>query len=131
LFGSLATFFGGIAYTVGRFLFPLSEKKKGGELVDAGKKSDIPKGGAKKIFVDNKPVLIIQPKSGDFRAFSAICTHLGCIVDWETKKNRFFCPCHAGVFDSFGNVISGPPPRPLPRYEVKIEGEKVLVGEKV
>jgi menaquinol-cytochrome c reductase iron-sulfur subunit len=63
----------------------------------------------------------------DFIAMSNICTHLGCRVRWIADRNQFFCPCHNGVFDKNGNVVSGPPPRPLDRYEVKIENDQLLI----
>jgi len=60
-------------------------------------------------------------------AFSPICTHLGCGVAWDEKQKKFFCPCHGGVYDINGNVLAGPPPRPLTRLELKMEGGKLLV----
>ena len=56
-----------------------------------------------------------------FTAMSNICTHLGCRVRWAADRKQFFCPCHNGVFDQDGNVVSGPPPKPLNRYEVKVD----------
>ena len=66
----------------------------------------------------------------DFVVMSNVCTHLGCRVRWIADKGQFFCPCHNAVFDKEGNVVSGPPPRPLNRYEVKVEDDQlfVLVG---
>jgi len=65
----------------------------------------------------------------DFKAMSNICTHLGCRVRWVADREEFFCPCHNGVFDKDGNVVSGPPPRPLNRYEVRVEdGQLSILG---
>lgn len=66
----------------------------------------------------------------DFLVMSNVCTHLGCRVRWVADQGEFFCPCHNGVFDKEGNVVSGPPPRPLDRFEVKVEDDQlfVLVG---
>lgn len=61
----------------------------------------------------------------DYIGMSNICTHLGCRVRWVRAQRQFFCPCHAGVYDEDGNVVSGPPPRPLDRYEVEVDGEKI------
>jgi menaquinol-cytochrome c reductase iron-sulfur subunit len=63
----------------------------------------------------------------DFTVMPNICTHLGCRVRWVADHQRFFCPCHEGVFDKEGNVVSGPPPRPLDRYPVRTEGDQLLV----
>lgn len=58
--------------------------------------------------------------SGEFRALSAVCTHLGCNVRWRPEDSRFACPCHAGLYDANGDVISGPPPRPLRQLETRV-----------
>jgi menaquinol-cytochrome c reductase iron-sulfur subunit len=75
-------------------------------------------------------VYILSNNGRDYIAMSNICTHLGCHIRWITDQNLFFCPCHNGEFDINGNVIAGPPPRPLTRYEVKVENNQlyVLVG---
>ncbi|MCS7025678.1 MAG: ubiquinol-cytochrome c reductase iron-sulfur subunit [Bryobacteraceae bacterium] len=61
-------------------------------------------------------------------AFAPQCTHLGCAFRWEERKKTFLCPCHTSNFDLEGNVIDGPAPRPLDRYEVRIEGDKLFLG---
>ncbi len=90
--------------------------------------SDLPVGGAKAITYGGIPVLVLRtPQS--LRAFSLICTHLGCIVEWQDNKKEFYCPCHDGRYDEFGDVLAGPPPIPLEQFAVRIEGEQVIVGE--
>ncbi len=64
---------------------------------------------------------VLTSDGQDFIAMSNICTHLGCKVRWIPEEDGFFCPCHNGVFSRDGSVISGPPPRPLDRFETKIE----------
>ena len=75
-------------------------------------------------------VYVLSTDARTYIAMSNICTHLGCRVRWITEQDQFFCPCHNGVFDMSGNVVAGPPPRPLDRYEVKVENDQlyVLVG---
>lgn len=75
-------------------------------------------------------VYVLTDNGRDFIAMSNICTHLGCRVRWIAEKEIFLSPCHNGVFDREGKVISGPPPRPLDRYEVKIENNQLLIGKK-
>lgn len=58
---------------------------------------------------------------GEPVAMSNICTHLGCPVSWAADRQEFLCPCHGGVYNKQGVPIAGPPPRPLPRFETKIE----------
>lgn len=90
--------------------------------------ADLPVGGAKSISYGGLPVLVLRtPES--LRAFSLVCTHLGCIVQWQTDKNEFYCPCHDGRFDEFGDVLAGPPPIPLEQFSVRVEGEMVIVEE--
>lgn len=63
----------------------------------------------------------------DFIALSNVCTHLGCRVRWISDQSEFFCPCHNGVFDKNGNVVSGPPPRPLDQYEVSLDNDQLFI----
>ena len=70
---------------------------------------------------------VLTEDGRDFTAMSNICTHLGCRIRWIPDQDKFFCPCHNGVFDKDGNVVSGPPPRPLDRYQVKVENGQIMV----
>jgi len=63
----------------------------------------------------------------EFIAFSTICTHLGCPVRWLSTADLFMCPCHGGVFYADGDVASGPPPKPLNRYPVRISNNEVQI----
>lgn len=63
----------------------------------------------------------------EFIAFSTICTHLGCPVRWLSTADLFMCPCHGGVFYANGDVASGPPPKPLNRYPVRINNNEVQI----
>lgn len=74
-------------------------------------------------------VYVLTENGQDFIAMSNVCTHLGCHVRWVTEQNKFFCPCHDGVFDKYGNVVSGPPPRALDRYEVKTQNAQLYILE--
>jgi thiosulfate dehydrogenase [quinone] large subunit len=87
-----------------------------------GKASDVPVGGAAS-FTDpstNQPAFVVQPVSGDFVAFSAICTHLGCTVGFQQGSPlEFVCPCHGSIYNATtGQVIQGPAVLPLPRIKV-------------
>jgi Rieske Fe-S protein len=69
--------------------------------------------------------------TGDFIALSSTCPHLGCQVRWEAQNNRFFCPCHNGVFDPSGKATAGPPGeagQSLGRYELKVENGILLIA---
>lgn len=90
--------------------------------------SELPVGGVKYITYGGVGAIVLRtPES--LRAFSLICTHLGCTVQWQPENGEFYCPCHDGRFDQFGEVLGGPPPIPLEQFAVRVEGEKVIVGE--
>ena len=73
-------------------------------------------------------VFLVWDGDKSVHALSATCTHLGCQVRWDDAATQFRCPCHGGVFGAQGNVISGPPPRPLDRVETRVDnGDAVLV----
>src|SRR5262245_31541249 len=74
-----------------------------------------------------RPMAIIRRPNESPLAISLVCTHLGCRVHWQPKARTFLCPCHMGIFDEQGRVLSGPPPSPLPQQRVSVEGENVFV----
>jgi menaquinol-cytochrome c reductase iron-sulfur subunit len=65
--------------------------------------------------------------AGTFIAFSINCTHLGCPVRWLAKAGLFMCPCHGGVYYQDGTAAAGPPPSPLPRYQVRVKNGDVQI----
>ncbi|MBT4269699.1 MAG: Rieske 2Fe-2S domain-containing protein [Deltaproteobacteria bacterium] len=76
----------------------------------------------------SKPVLVSRPaEDNNIVVYSSTCTHLGCTVSWDENKRQYVCACHGGAFDEHGNVVSGPPPRPLDRFVYKIEDEHLFV----
>lgn len=72
-------------------------------------------------------VFVLREEGKDVVVFSDVCTHLSCRVNWNSEQEVFYCPCHAAFFNAHGDVISGPPPRPLDRFETKLEGEQLLI----
>ncbi len=76
--------------------------------------------------VKGQNLWIVEDEKGPI-VFSSVCTHLGCTITWKSDEKQFLCPCHDGIFDSKGNVISGPPPRPMQRMNAKIENGKLYV----
>ena len=118
--------FASFAYPLIRFLAPPGIEAKTKKL--SLSKGEIPVGSAKNIVFNNTPAIIINRADKGLVALSKICTHLGCIVEYNKEKNRLLCPCHAGVYDLEGNVLSGPPPRPLQKLPLKVEGETIVIG---
>ena len=129
-FSIIATVAGVLTPIVGFLMPPRAkpETDQGPTLV--GTLADFPPDMGKVVAVRNKPVIITNPQGEGLQAFSAICTHLGCIVKWNKDIGCIQSPCHDGRFNAkTGAVISGPPPRPLPRYELGIKGQDVYVGK--
>ncbi len=74
-------------------------------------------------------VYVLSENGREFVAMSNICTHLGCRIRWIADREEFFCPCHNGVFDKDGQIVSGPVPRPLDRFDTKVEdGQLFILG---
>lgn len=89
--------------------------------------ADIPVGGSISATLDGKPILVAQPTAGTAVAFSAICTHKGCVVKPDAAE--FACPCHGSRYDSAnGEVTAGPAPRPLDPVTVTVDGDSVTAG---
>jgi menaquinol-cytochrome c reductase iron-sulfur subunit len=74
-----------------------------------------------------RSVYAVTQDGEDITVFSDACTHLSCKVHWEAERNAFICPCHDGVFDKTGNVVSGPPPEPLHRFKTRIDNDQVMI----
>lgn len=78
-----------------------------------------------KVLTERVSAWVVKNPNGEVTAFSPRCTHLGCAYRWAGSKHEFVCPCHASRFAITGRVLSGPAPRPLDRYEVRVEGTRV------
>jgi Rieske Fe-S protein len=89
--------------------------------------SEITEGNVKKIFLRNRAVIVINSR-GKIHALSAICTHLGCMVNWSEEQKQIICPCHGAVFNLNGNVLTGPAIKPLMTYNVELVEDDILVG---
>lgn len=89
--------------------------------------ADLPLGGRLKIRVAGRPVELRRTVQ-DVAARSLLCTHTGCTVAWDEGRQRYFCPCHQGVYDADGAVLSGPPTAPLADVPVAVVGADIIVG---
>ena len=81
-----------------------------------------------KMTSEKASVWVVKLSDKNVVAYSPWCTHLGCAYHWDTEAREFQCPCHDSIFSKDGSVLAGPAPRPLDRYEVKLEGEKLWIG---
>ncbi|MFQ5706524.1 MAG: ubiquinol-cytochrome c reductase iron-sulfur subunit [bacterium] len=110
-----------------QFLLPKKNKTRYRKLLITSLEK-LPQNGTK-AFKDlsGREIILVNTDAG-LKAISTTCTHLGCKVYWEPENVRFYCPCHQGVFDVNGNVVSGPPPRPLDSFQVEVdENDNVFV----
>ena len=128
LFGfSAAATAAGVLTPIIAYLWPPKQgAAEAGGRVAVAATADLPQGKGQVVSVNNKPVIIINTPEG-YKALSATCTHLGCIVFWNEQRQVVACPCHEAFFNTNGAVISGPPPSPLPQYRVQVEGDQIYV----
>jgi Rieske Fe-S protein len=111
-----------IAYPVIRYLTPPRIAESMMDQVEAGTTNDpeLLEKGYKIIRFGAEPVILVRISEREFRAFSATCTHLDCIVEYQAKHKRIWCNCHNGEYDISGRNVGGPPPRPLTPYKVHL-----------
>ncbi|MBI3297252.1 MAG: Rieske 2Fe-2S domain-containing protein [Elusimicrobia bacterium] len=125
-----AGFMGSMFYPVLRFLLPAEQTEAEPDILKVGSVADFADGFSKILKFGRSPVIVIRDLKGGFHALNATCTHLDCIVQYKKDEDLILCACHNGKYDLSGKNISGPPPRPLERYEVKVQGTDVLVFRK-
>ena len=112
------------------FLYPVVPPEQKVEF-DVIARDAIPAGGG---IIAHTPYghVALSDVGGEVRAFSAVCTHLGCIVKYQPGPGRaWYCPCHQGTYDATGRVVSGPPPRPLTRLPAAVREGRVFVTMQV
>lgn len=90
--------------------------------------SELPPGSHLQVRYQGFPVHLRRAEDGTLTALSLLCTHTGCTVDWQPDVERYHCPCHEGLYDASGEVLAGPPPRPLREVPVRLEGDEIVVG---
>ena len=112
-----------IAYPVARFLVPPESGEPDTVSAAAGRAAALKPNAALIIKFGNKPAIVVRSADGELHAFSAVCTHLDCTVQFKADISQLWCACHNGYYDLGGNVVSGPPPRALERFVVNLRGE--------
>ena len=132
----------GAALTIPAALYLLvpPKKRKEQDWVDAGDVTGLKPGSPEemtfrrmhtdgwKVYSEKGTAWVVKMPSGEIVAFSPICTHLGCAYHWDAANGDFVCPCHNSVFALDGAVVSGPAPRPLDRFETKVEDSQLWLG---
>ena len=119
-----------ILHAVIQFITPPKSKEAVGEMLRVGTLADIPENNAKVMRLGKEPIIVVHTPSGQFKAFSARCTHLGCIVQYKPEGTpHFACNCHGSEFDLSGKNIAGPAPLPLTALRVRMEESSILVSK--
>ena len=117
-----------ILYPVVRYVTPPRVAEAPTSQVLAGKLSELPPNTGKVFRFGSRPAIVVRTTSGDLCAFSAVCTHLACTVQYRKDLQHVWCACHNGHYDLNGVNIAGPPPRPLERYQVATRGDDIWVS---
>lgn len=127
--GGFLAFMVSAAYPVFRYITPPEGAGTEVSSVVAAKVGELSRNSGRIFKFGDKPGILINSPGGELLAFNAVCTHLNCTVQYDSQAGFIWCACHNGRFDLSGKVISGPPPRPLERYDVKVRGEDIVVSK--
>jgi Rieske Fe-S protein len=130
LAGGLLGWLGSVLYPVISYLRPPKVAEANVSSVKAGLSSEFAANSSEIVKFGRKPVILIRSESGEFKAFSATCTHLDCIVQYRSDLKQIWCACHNGLYDTRGRNVSGPPPRPLEEYAVNVVNDEILISKK-
>jgi cytochrome b6-f complex iron-sulfur subunit len=127
--GSLGATLSAIVYPVIQFLIPPVVSEAAQSNVVAASANELRAGEGKIFKFGSQPGLLVRTPTGEVRAFSAVCTHLNCTVQYRSDLEHIWCACHDGHYDINGRNIAGPPPRPLEQYLVNLRGDDIVVSK--
>jgi Rieske Fe-S protein len=129
LFGTgLAALAGAILYPILYYLVPPKVKEVTASSVVAAKAGDLAPNAGKIVAFGGKPAIVLRTPEGEVRAFTAVCTHLACTVQYRADFKHIWCACHDGHYDLHGQVLAGPPPRPLDEFKVTVKDDDVIIS---
>jgi Rieske Fe-S protein len=123
IMASIASFL----YPAMRYIIPTEVAESTSRSVVAAKVGEIKRNSGKIFKFGSKPALLVHTADDEWKAFTAVCTHLNCTVQYREDLHQIWCACHNGTFDLQGRNVSGPPPRPLDSFEVHVQGEDIIV----
>src|ERR1700752_5272968 len=128
--GSVGAVWMSFVYPLIRYLIPPAGANITGNEGLGASVTDLKPNSAKTFRFGNHPALLIRLPDGKYQSMSAICTHLGCTVQYQPESQQIWCPCHNGRYDLQGRNVQGPPPRPLVTFDVKVHGEEIHVSRR-
>ncbi len=111
-----------------QYVIPPEQANSATVPVPAGKRSEFSPGTTKLIRQGKSAIFVRETATGQLRAFSAKCTHLGCLVELQESEQIFRCHCHGSTFDQDGRILSGPAVKSLPPYRVEVRGEDIFIS---
>lgn len=121
-----------VMYPVTRYLIPPTVEESTARSVTLAVRPEDVKANSGQIFrFGSQPGILVRTPAGDLRAFTAICTHLACTVQYRSDLNHIWCACHNGHFDLNGRNVAGPPPKPLEPFTVNVRREEIVVSKNV
>jgi Rieske Fe-S protein len=123
--GVMASFVS-FVYPILSFVLPPESGELDADTV-AAKANELAANSAKIFRMGNRPGILVRMADGNYRAFSAVCTHLNCTVQYRQREHDVWCACHNGVYNLQGAVVSGPPPKPLEEFAVHARGQDIVV----
>ncbi|HJY64067.1 MAG TPA: Rieske (2Fe-2S) protein [Ignavibacteria bacterium] len=118
---------GAILYPLYSYLVPPKSPDVDTSNISIGKESEMENNSSKMFKIGNKPGILIKTNEGELKALSATCTHLDCTVQFKKDENLIWCACHNGKYDLNGINISGPPPKPLTKFNVVVQKDEIYV----
>jgi cytochrome b6-f complex iron-sulfur subunit len=126
---------GGVAasvlFPIVRFLSPPDVPEDTSLTASGGKASSLMPNSGRLVPFGSEPAIIVRTASGELRAFTAVCTHLSCTVQYRDDLQQIWCACHNGHYDLTGRNVSGPPPRPLRPFTVNVKGDEIVISRSV
>ena len=127
---SVGAFLVSVLYPVARYLIPPTVGESTAATVTLGIKPGDVKPNTGQIFkFGSRPAILVRTPAGELKAFSAVCTHLNCTVQYRPDLSHIWCACHNGHFDLNGQNIAGPPPRPLDTLVANVRGSQIVVSK--
>ncbi len=111
---------GSIMYPILRYLVPPERSEPDNRTINVTAAADVKPNSGMIFPIGNQPEILIRTPKGELRAFTVICTYLGCTVQYRSDIEEIWCACHNGYYDLQGSNIAGPLPRPLKKYVVSV-----------
>lgn len=128
---SAGAFLVSVTYPLSRYLIPPEIEESTARTVTLAIKPNDVKVNSGQIFrFGSQPAILVKDTNGELKAFSAVCTHLACIVQYRSDISHIWCACHNGHFDLNGRNVEGPPPKPLEQFVVNVRADQLIVNKK-